>query len=37
MTRSSFEERIGYRFVAPDLLEEALRHGSAPGNEAGER
>lgn len=37
MTRSSFEERIGYRFVAPELLEEALRHGSAPGNEAGER
>ena len=37
MTFSTFEERIGYRFSAPDLLEEALRHGSAPGLEDGKR
>jgi ribonuclease-3 len=37
LTFSSFEERIGYRFSAPDLLEEALRHGSAPGHEEGKR
>ena len=37
MTFSSFEERIGYRFCATDLLEEALRHGSAPGHEEGKR
>jgi ribonuclease-3 len=37
LTFSSFEERIGYRFSAPDLLEEALRHGSAPGLEDGKR
>jgi len=37
LTRPSFEERIGYRFAVPDLLEEALRHGSAPGHEEGER
>ena len=35
MTFSTFEERIGYRFSAPDLLEEALRHGSAPGHGVG--
>ena len=37
MTFLSFEGRIGYRFAAPDLLEEALRHGSAPGHEKGKR
>ena len=37
MSRASFEERIGYRFSDPDLLEEALRHGSAPMQEEGER
>ena len=37
MTFSTFEERIGYRFGAKDLLEEALRHGSAPGHEEGKR
>jgi ribonuclease III len=37
LTFSAFEERIGYRFSAPDLLEEALRHGSAPGHEEGKR
>jgi len=37
LTFSTFEERIGYRFSAPDLLEEALRHGSAPGHEEGKR
>ena len=37
MTFSTFEERIGYRFSAPDLLEEALRHASAPGHEEGKR
>ena len=37
MTFSTFEERIGYRFAAPDLLEEALRHGSAPRDEEGKR
>ena len=37
MTHSAFEERIGYRFSAPDLLEEALRHGSAPAREEGRR
>ncbi len=37
MRRASFEERIGYRFSDPDLLEEALRHGSAPMHEEGER
>lgn len=37
MTFSAFEERIGYRFGAKDLLEEALRHGSAPGHEEGKR
>ena len=37
MTFSTFEDRIGYRFTAPDLLEEALRHGSAPGHEEGKR
>jgi len=30
-------ERIGYRFSAPELLEEALRHGSAPAQEEGSR
>jgi ribonuclease-3 len=37
LTFSTFEERIGYRFGAKDLLEEALRHGSAPGHEEGKR
>jgi len=37
LTNSTFEERIGYRFSAPGLLEEALRHGSAPGHEEGKR
>lgn len=37
MTVSSFEERIGYRFSVPELLEEALRHGSAPGHGEGKR
>ena len=37
MTLSAFEDRIGYRFGAKDLLEEALRHGSAPGQEEGKR
>lgn len=37
MTFSIFEKRIGYRFSSPDLLEEALRHGSAPGIEDGKR
>jgi ribonuclease-3 len=37
LTFSAFEERIGYRFGAKDLLEEALRHGSAPGHEEGKR
>ncbi len=37
MTLASFEERIGYRFSGRDLLEEALRHGSAPMQEEGER
>lgn len=37
MTFSTFEERIGYRFSAPDLLEEALRHSSAPGLVEGKR
>lgn len=37
MTLASFEERIGYRFSDRDLLEEALRHGSAPMEEEGER
>ncbi len=32
MTLSTFEERIGHRFSAPDLLEEALRHASAHGH-----
>jgi ribonuclease-3 len=27
---TSIEERVGYRFRSPELLEEALRHGSAP-------
>jgi ribonuclease-3 len=35
LTFSAFEKRIGYRFSAPELLEEALRHGSAPGHEEG--
>jgi ribonuclease-3 len=30
---SSLEERIGHRFAAPELLEEALRHGSVPAGE----
>lgn len=33
----SLEERIGYRFRSRELLEEALRHGSAPGRDAGKR
>lgn len=37
MTLPPFEERIGYRFADPGLLEEALRHGSAPMQEEGER
>jgi len=37
LTLSAFEDRIGYRFGAKDLLEEALRHGSAPGQEEGKR
>ncbi|HEX2709818.1 MAG TPA: ribonuclease III [Candidatus Deferrimicrobium sp.] len=37
MKFSTFEKRIGYRFSAPDLLEEALRHGSAPGLVEGKR
>jgi ribonuclease-3 len=37
LTHSTFEERIGYRFSIPDLLEEALRHGSAPGLDEGKR
>jgi ribonuclease-3 len=37
LSLSSFEERIGYRFSDPDLLEEALRHGSAPMQGDGER
>lgn len=37
MTLSAFEERIGYRFIATDLLEEALRHGSAHGHDEGKR
>jgi len=37
LTFSAFEERIGYRFSSPDLLEEALRHGSAPAPEEGKR
>jgi len=37
LSRGSFEDRIGYRFSDPDLLEEALRHGSAPMQEEGER
>jgi len=37
LTFSTFQERIGYRFSAPDLLEEALRHGSAPAHEEGKR
>jgi ribonuclease-3 len=35
LTLLTFEERIGHRFGAKDLLEEALRHGSAPGHEEG--
>jgi len=30
---SALEERIGHRFASPDLLEEALRHGSASAGE----
>jgi ribonuclease-3 len=37
LTFSAFEDRIGYRFGAKELLEEALRHGSAPGLEEGKR
>ncbi len=37
MTFSSFEKRIGYSFAAPDLLEEAMRHASAPGHDEGKR
>jgi ribonuclease-3 len=37
LTLSSFEERIGHRFSSTDLLEEALRHGSAPGSGEGKR
>jgi ribonuclease III len=32
---SALEERIGYRFRDPELLEEALRHGSAPARSDG--
>jgi len=35
LTFATIEERIGYRFTVPALLEEALRHGSAPGHEEG--
>jgi ribonuclease-3 len=37
LTLRAFEERIGYRFSAPELLEEALRHGSAQEQEEGKR
>ena len=37
MTLKTFEERIGHRFETKELLEEALRHGSAPGHEEGKR
>jgi len=33
LTPSALEERIGHRFASPELLEEALRHGSAPAGE----
>lgn len=36
MNRAVVEERIGYRFRDPSLLEEALRHGSASGRDASE-
>ncbi len=37
MTAAGLEERIGYRFRSPELLEEALRHGSAQSRARGER
>ena len=37
MATAGLEERIGYRFRSPELLEEALRHGSAQSREKGER
>lgn len=37
MTVSAVEQRIGYRFSSPALLEEALRHGSAAGQGEGKR
>ena len=35
MTANCIEKRIGYRFRSPELLEEALRHGSAQGRKEG--
>ncbi|GAB4230686.1 MAG: ribonuclease III [Deltaproteobacteria bacterium] len=37
MNRAVVEERIGYRFRDPSLLEEALRHGSASGHDSSRR
>ncbi|MEW6721008.1 MAG: ribonuclease III [Thermodesulfobacteriota bacterium] len=37
MTTDGLEERIRYRFRSGELLDEALRHGSAPGRETGKR
>ena len=37
MTVLQSDEIGGYRFRDPELLEEALRHGSAPGHEEGKR
>jgi ribonuclease-3 len=34
---SALEERVRYRFRSPELLEEALRHGSAPSQGEGKR
>ena len=37
MPSNGIEKRIGYRFRSPDVLEEALRHGSAQARRDGER
>jgi len=36
MPANEIEKRIGYRFRSPELLEEALRHGSAQGRKEGQ-
>lgn len=36
MPTNGIEQRIGYRFRSPELLEEALRHGSAQGRKEGQ-